>query len=316
MKKICFGLILMLAAVSIFAQGYSSKFVPEELSYKEDIKKITITIPKEKAVAQTAKIQFLDAANGESLTWQENIELKDGKTSYTIKNFPSGNLWGIPFTREEDFLNAASYQWKIHIRLIFADGTSYVFKDSYCSLNAKLINAPSYNAGEISWEIRGPLTVEKEGFSFKLPYGYKKFNVMQHMLFTGQKESADVYCPVSYSFTKEFAQSNDIKEIVSVGRFSVTEFSNHYENIDSFLEEFYKYLLKLYEVKRIPMEALETKKGLACLKYNIKLNNNTNHTLYLFYQNGYCTYVHAQQKIKTSSIDELLNSILNTMELK
>ena len=111
-------------------QNFSSSYKYSQMYYKDDIEKITFTIPKEKAVEGTAKLLFLDKNNNETVCYEMPVQIKNNKCKYVLKKIPSGRIGGITRELYEEYYGS-EYEWLIHLKIIFEDGFEYIYEDNY-----------------------------------------------------------------------------------------------------------------------------------------------------------------------------------------
>ena len=283
--------------------------------YKDDIEKIAFTIPKEKAVEGTAKLLFLDKNNNETVCYEMPVQIKNNKCKYVLKKIPSGRIGGITRELYEEYYGS-EYEWLIHLKIIFEDGSEYIYEDNYLHIGAMFDDENTGYTGNYNFEIRGKIKIEEDDFSFILPAGYKEFTALQNKLFPAQKNFAKVYSTVDYSYWAGFSLKKPFREFFSIGSFQLIEFSTYYDTWTDFLIAVGDFLKETHSVKKSDVVKVKTANGLEGVKETVKTGSNSFREVYLFPCNGKILYIAIDRKIKDSELEKIIPSILETLEVK
>lgn len=294
-------------------QNFSSSYTYAQMYYKDDIEKITFTIPKEKAVEGTAKLLFLDKNNNETVCYEMPVQIKNNKCKYVLKKIPSGRIGGITRELYEEYYGS-EYEWLIHLKIIFEDGSEYIYEDNYLCIGAMFDDENIGYTGNYNFEIRGKIKIEEDDFSFILPAGYKEFTALRNKLFPAQKNFAKVYSTVDYSYWAGFSFEKPFKEFFSIGSFQLIEFSTYYDTWTDFLIAFGDFLKETHSVKKSDVIKVKTANGLEGVKETVKTGSNSFREVYLFPCKDKILYIAIDRKIKDSELEKIIPSILETLE--
>jgi len=296
-------------------QNFSSSYTYAQMYYKDDIEKITFTIPKEKAVEGTAKLLFLDKNNNETVCYEMPVQIKNNKCKYILKKIPSGRIGGITRELYEEYYGS-EYEWLIHLKIIFEDGFEYIYEDNYLCIGAMFDDENIGYTGNYNFEIRGKIKIEEDDFSFILPAGYKEFTALRNKLFPAQKNFAKVYSTVDYSYWAGFSFEKPFKEFFSIGSFQLIEFSTYYDTWTDFLIAFGDFLKETHSAKESDVVKVKTANGLEGVKETVKTGSNSFREVYLFPCKDKILYIAIDRKIKDSELEKIIPSILETLEVK
>lgn len=302
------------AAQAVSERGYASAFSENAVYYKHDIKKITFTIPKDKAVQSRAVLQFLDQNNDGAVAYEMAVQIENKKCKYVLKNFPTGRISGIS---EEKFMEnlGNEYEWLLHLKIIFEDGTEHVYDDSHILIGALFNRENSRYDGEFKWEIRGEAKIEENDFSFVLPHNFKEFTALKHRLFASQLKEAKCYSSVDYSYWGDFSLEKPQKEFFCIGSFYPEECRPDVENFSDFKIFFDSYLQDKFPAKNISQKREVLPGGLNGLEYSVKKNSKSTDEIYFFECKEKIIYVYVNKKIRNSEIESIVPAVLGSLRI-
>lgn len=307
---------LFLVSFCFTEEGYSSSFSKKAMYYKHDIEKIVFTIPKEKAAEGTAKLQFLDKNNSDTVAYEMPIEIKKGKVKYTIKKLPTGRIIGISKEMFEKYLDE-EYLWRLHLKIIFPDGTEHTYNDNQIVVGAMFHDKNSEWDGDFNYEVRGETTIDEKDFSFVLPYGYKEFTVLNNSFIYEQKTPAKVYSSVDYTYWNGFSVKEP--ELFSIGALSMDEFifacEEEIEPQADTRSAFSEYIKEMSKVKKVSTEAFSEKNNFASLKISAKCGRVIRE-YYIYYSEAKIIYVDVRKKKKNSEIEKIVPRVIQSLVIK
>lgn len=307
-------LVSSAASQAISESGYASAFSEKAMYYKHDIKKITFTIPKDKAVQGSATLQFLDQNNGEAVAYEMAVQIENKKCKYVLKNFPTGRISGIS---EENFMEnlGNEYLWLLHLKIIFEDGTEHVYDDSHILIGAVFNYENSLYDGEFKWEIRGETKIKEYDFSFVLPHNFKEFTALKHRLFASQLKVANCYSSVDYSYWSKFSFEKPQKEFLCIGSFYPEECGPDVENFSDFKIFFDSYLQDKFPAEEISQKKETLPSGLKDFEYSVKKNSKSTDEIYFFESKEKIIYVYVNKRNRNSEIENIVPDVLNSLRI-